>query len=66
MQLQNGCLIDEFEEVNKALQFSNSTDDILHNKIDKAEKELFKNYSERQDSETKKKEKEKKFEAEIG
>jgi chromosome segregation ATPase len=47
------------------LQSSISTNNILHNKIDKAEKEHFKHYSEVKDSETKKKENKKKFETEI-
>ena len=51
--------------MNKALQSSNSTNNILHNKIDKAEKEIFKHYSELKDSESKKKENKKKFETEI-
>ena len=63
---ENGCLIDELEEANKALKSSYSTNDILHAKIDKAEKEMFKHYSELKDSETKKKDAKKKVETEIG
>ena len=54
--IENSYLINDLEEANKALENSQSTNNILHEKIEKAEKELFKYFSEKKDFEKKTKE----------
>ena len=62
---ENATLVEALEEADKALQSSKSTNDILHNKMDRAEKELFENHTEKKDIETKAKETKKKLNQEI-
>jgi cell division septum initiation protein DivIVA len=62
---ENATLVEALEEADKALQSSKSTNDILHNKMDRAENELFENHTEKKDIETKAKETKKKLNQEI-
>ena len=62
---ENATLVEALEEADNALQSSKSTNNILHNKMDRAENELFENLTEKKDIEIKAKETRKKLNDEI-